>query len=105
MAVCLDYQSVYVRPADKVMSFRLQLAAGVLLLVALGLKVWVKIESVELGYKLASERQRLLALDMDRRELELERSVLLRPDALRQRAHEVLGLIDIRPDSVVSVRY
>lgn len=105
MAICLEYQSVYTRPAERVISLKMQLAAGLLLLLALTVKVWVKLESIELGYSLAEERQALLALDMERRELELERSVLLRPDALKQRARAELGLRVVPAQSVISVSY
>ncbi len=105
MAICLDYQSVYTRPAERVVSVRLQFGAGLLLILALTLKVWVKLESVDLGYKLAEQRQMLLALDMERRELELERSVLLRPDALQARARAELGLRNVSAQNAIEVSY
>ena len=91
MAVCLDYQSVHQRKGI-VISVRAQMLAGLFLLLALGAKVWVKIEAVQIGYELADVRDRIVELDMKRREYELERSVLLRQDNLEGNARQQLGL-------------
>ena len=92
MAVCLDYQSVYSERAPVVVSLKLHVVAGVLLLAALACKVWLKIEITAAGYQLAKARQEMVDLDMERRELELHRSFLLRPDRLLSNARERLGL-------------
>ena len=105
MAVCLDYQTVYARRERRFVSVRAQLCAGILLLVALGVKVWVKIETVDLGYQLARERDVALEFDMERRELELQRSVLLRPDTLAKAANDKLGLRPMARHQVTRLQY
>jgi len=52
----------------------------------------MKLEATDYGYQIARERQRTVSLDMERRELELQVSVLLRPDSLAKAAHEKVGL-------------
>lgn len=101
MAVCLDYQAVYCRKAGIVVSVRTQLIAALLLLAALSTKVWIKIESTDIGYRLASERQMTVDLDMERRELELARSVLLRPDNLAKVGTQRLGLMPLRSEQAL----
>ncbi len=105
MAVCLQYQSVYVRRDATVVSKRLQLLAAVVLLVVLAARVWMKLESTDVGYQLARERQRTVALDMERRELELQLSVLLRPDALAKAARERSGLLEHKADQTIKISY
>ncbi|MBN8548986.1 MAG: hypothetical protein J0M12_06700 [Deltaproteobacteria bacterium] len=105
MAVCLDYQAVYCRRSNVAISVKTQLVAAVLLLLALSSKVWIKIESTDLGYRLAKERQVTIDLDMQRRELELARSVLLRPDNLANMTKSRLGLGLLRPEQARKVVY
>ena len=97
MAVCLDYQTIYYRRQPAFISVRWQILACLLLLTALAGKVWIRIESTDYGYRLAKERQRTVALDMERRELELQLSVLLRPDNLAAQAKKRLGLVALNP--------
>lgn len=97
MAVCLDYQSVYCNRRDTRVSVRRQIYAVVTLLVVLAVKVWVQVETTELGYALATERQRTVEYDMERRDLELQLSVLYRPDTLAALAQERLGLTFLDP--------
>lgn len=92
MAVCLDYQAVYGRRNLALISWWAQIMAAVLLLLTLALKIWIKIESVDLGYQLAKERQYTIEYDMQRRELELQKSVLLRSDNLTKVAAKKLGM-------------
>jgi hypothetical protein len=47
MAVCLQYQSVYVRRDDAAISKKLQLLVAVCLLGVLAARVWIKLESTE----------------------------------------------------------
>ncbi len=105
MAICLDYQSVYCRKEKVMISVRMQIIAAVLLLAALVARVWLKIESTDLGYQLARERQQTIAYDMERRELELQLSVLLRPDSLAKRAKKVLGLMPLDTNRTRKVMY
>ena len=51
-------------------------------------------QSTRVGYDLARVQQEAIELDMARRELELERSVLLRSDNL-ERAGRGLGLLPL----------
>ena len=97
MAVCLQYQSVYSRRDNIVISVRMQILAAMLLLAALVGKVWIKIETTDLGYQLARERDLRTTLEMERRELELQRSVVLRTDNLTRQAQQKLGLVALNP--------
>ena len=97
MAICLEYQAVYCERARVLNLWWVTLAASLLLLFSLGLKVWIKIESTSVGYRLANERETALALDMERRDLELQLSLLMRRDELAKRAHAALGLQALNP--------
>ena len=101
MAVCLNYQEVYARRGSAFVSSKLHLVAALFLLTSLAVKVWIKLESTDLGYQLARERQKTVELDMQRRELELQLSVLMRPDNLSRAAREKVGLVDSAPHQIV----
>jgi hypothetical protein len=105
MAVCLQYQSVYVKREAAVVSLRVQVAAAVALLVVLGAKVWMKLEATDVGYQLARARSLTVELDMERRELELQRSVLLRPDSLSISARKMAHLEDHASERSVRLAY
>jgi hypothetical protein len=105
MAVCLDYQNVYAPRRAIVISTRIQLAVLVLLVVAFSGKVWLSVRSTDLGYQLAREQQRAVELDMTRRELELELSVLMRPDTLSRAARKNLGLVPLNPAQARKMTY
>ncbi|MEN9846324.1 MAG: hypothetical protein RIS36_1471 [Pseudomonadota bacterium] len=105
MAVCLQYQSVYVKREATRVSGKLQLVGAVVLLALLGSKVWAKLEATDLGYSLARERQKTVALDMERRELELQRSVLMRPDSLSRAARDKVGLAENSLGQTLKVTY
>jgi len=105
MAVCLQYQSVYVKREAAVVSLRVQVAAAVALLVVLGARVWVKLEATDAGYQLARERAKTVELDMERRELELQRSVLLRPDSLTALGRKMAHLSDHDSERSFHVSY
>lgn len=105
MALCLNYQAVYIRRSAAVASTRMHVLGAVALLAALSAKVWIKLESTDLGYALARERQQTVDLDMERRELELQRSVLLRPDNLTKAARERLGLADHDVARTITLTY
>jgi hypothetical protein len=98
MAVCLDYQAVYYKKENLLISSAMQICAAILLLMALITRVWLTIETTEIGYRLARERQKSVEYDMERRELELQLSVMLRPDNLAERAGKVLGLKPLNPE-------
>jgi hypothetical protein len=105
MAVCLQYQSVYVKREAARVSGKVQLIGAVLLLSLLGVKVWAKLQATDLGYSLARERQKMVVLDMERRELELQRSVLMRPDSLAKSAREKVGLSEHKLGQTLKVTY
>lgn len=106
MAIALDYQTVYSRRRKKLLvPVHTQIAAAVLLLLALAVKVWIKIECTEIGYQIAKERQDTVSLDMERRELELHRSVLLKPDNLIMRSKKKLGLEPLNPKQARKITY
>ena len=97
MAVCLDYQTVYSRRDTIVISVKMQIILASMVLALLGLKVWMKLEITELGYQTAKQRQETMELDLRRRELEMERSVILRHDNLQAAAAKRLGLKPLSP--------
>ena len=97
MAVCLDYQSVYARRDVLVISVRTQVLLALCIVCLLGFKIWMKIEATDTGYRLSKERTRTVELDLARRELELERSVMLRSDHLEVAARKRLGLRPLDP--------
>lgn len=103
MAVYLDAQAIYVRRKPLHVSLRLQAFVAALLLVTLAAKVWIKVEITDVGYQIGHEQDRAVALDMERRELELERSVLLRPDVLSRAAKSRLGMQPMNPSQVLSL--
>ncbi len=103
MAICLEYQQVYQRNIKIGHKLRWQIAAASVLLAVLAAKVWLKIETTDLGYELAKERQRTIALDMQRRELELQLSVLTKPDYLAKLANQKLGLRALKPNQAVKI--
>ena len=105
MAVCLQYQSVYVRREAKAISTRTQVLVGMAILMVLGARVWARLEATDLGYQLAQARQQTVELDMERRELELQRSVLLRPDSLARSAREMSQLSEHNPAKTIKVLY
>ena len=73
------------------------------LLLALSFRIWVKVEKTDLGYELARERNSTIALDMERRELELQLSVVKRPDHLRREAKR-LNLQPLTPSQAVRLK-
>jgi hypothetical protein len=75
------------------------------LLIVLAARVWVKLEATDVGYQLARERNKTIELDMQRRELELQRSVLLRPDSLKASAQKMGQLEEHRPESTIRILY
>ena len=105
MAVCLDYQHVYTHRTAVVISGRFQAITVILLVAALAGKVWLSNRSTAVGYQLAREQSRTVALDMQRRELELELSVLMRPDTLTRAARKSLGLLPLNPAQARKMSY
>lgn len=104
MAVSLDYQplaynrSIVIRP-------KTQMIFVVFLALALMLKVFISNSVTQLGYRLSEVKKERIELDLQRRELELQLSVLLRPDQLAQRAKQKLGLTGLDPSQARRIRY
>jgi hypothetical protein len=65
----------------------------------------MKLEATDLGYQLARERSKTVELDMERRELELQRSVLLRPDSLSKSARQMSQLQEHNPQNTIRLAY
>ena len=103
MSVCLEYQSVYCPEPLRVSRATFSITAAVFLLVALGLRIWIKVETTELGYELAALRSHTIELDMERREYELQLSLIKRPDNLARRALEDLDLVPLNPSQARKV--
>lgn len=99
MAVCLDYQMVYQRREEFAVPVRVQVAVALCLFAALVCKIWTRLENTDLGYQLGRERQKTVELDMQRRELELQLSILLRPDNLSRLTAQRLGLQPLSPEN------
>jgi len=97
MAICLEYQSVYSSRKESSVSLKFHLIASFLLLAALVMRVTVKIQSTRTGYDLARAQRESVDLDMERRELELRRSILLRSDNL-EKAARGLGLVPLNSE-------
>lgn len=104
-AMCLDYQTVYCRRRQIIISVKLQLLAATFLLASLAAKVWIKVESTDLGYQLAKAREQTVELDMQRRELELGLSVLKRPDNLARAGRERLGFRPLNPGQARKIKF
>ncbi len=98
MAVCLDYQVVYRDRARVKTTVQWEILAGVVLFCALAFKVWVKLETTNVGYSLARAKEESVKLDMERRELLLQQSVLKRPDIVSKRAATTLSLRPLDPE-------
>lgn len=105
MALCLDYQSVYHQKRERVGSWSYTLLAALLLLSVLSFKIWIGIQTTAVGYELAEQQERTIALDMERRESELQLSILKRPDNLARRAQQVLGLQALDPKQARKIVY
>lgn len=100
MAVCLDYQTVYYPRVNPAFGVKLQITLALVLLALLAGKVWIKLACTDLGYELAGEREQTVRLDMERRELQLQRSVLTRPDLVAKKAHDRLGFIAAKAEQI-----
>lgn len=104
MAVSVDYQLVaYKRP--ETVSTQLQIFVAVVLLFELIVKVWINVQTTDLGYQLAKAREQAVQYDMRKRELELELSMLMRPDNLEKAAGKKLGLIMLDPKQAKRLLY
>ena len=92
MSQCLSYQSVYLDSAKPRYLTKLHLITLLLLVTSFSYKVWLKLEAVDVGYQIAESRKEMVALDIERQELELQYSVITRPDVLINEAQNKLEL-------------
>ena len=97
MAVCLEYQAVYQGRTRAFSSWYCLMGACSILFLALAIKVAVKIQITNNGYSLAQAEQHSMVLDTERRDLELQLSVLKRKDRLGQQAKSRLDLNSFTP--------
>jgi hypothetical protein len=100
MAICLEYQAVYANHKTSTQNWCYLLGASVLLFLALSLKVALKVQLTDLGYRLASQEQLAVEYDTERRDLELQLSILKRPETLAEQAKQRLQLEDFNSERV-----
>jgi len=75
------------------MRLHIELLAAIILFAVLVFRIWIKIETTDLGYALASQRTEAIELDMQRRELELALSILQKGETIHSRGSKELGMI------------
>lgn len=80
------------------------LVLGAALLALCMLKVWLRLEVVNLGYELSAARQMQLRLEHDRQELEVEVATLHDRRRLEEIARKRLGMTDPHKGQVVELR-
>lgn len=86
------------------MSDRLAIAgAGLALLGAALLRVWVHQSVIEHGYAISDERERARTLAKDKKALEVELSTLRSPERLKSEA-SALGLAPMTPQQLYVVK-
>lgn len=105
MAVCLDYQYVYYPRERIALKWSVSLFSAFFLLAALSFHVWIKIESTNTGYDLARERKKTVQYDAEKRDLELQLSLLKRNDSLERAATSRLGLRRVKSDQIRKIVY
>lgn len=105
MAVCVDYQPVYFRTKSRSSAASWQVLIASCLLAVLLTRVWLRSETTELGYHLSDLRKETIELDLVRRELTMQLSVLTRPDSLAERGKRELGFAELKSSQLRSVRY
>ncbi|MCB0337785.1 MAG: hypothetical protein KDD62_15820 [Bdellovibrionales bacterium] len=103
MAAYLDYQSVYCRKKKVGYNWSAAFFAGSLLFVILAIKVAFKLQATSLGYDLAQAQKETVELDTERRDAELQRSVLLQPAGLEERAVKSLVLMPYNSAKIIRI--
>jgi cell division protein FtsL len=99
-----SYQEIYLDRLVAVRPWSCTVILSFVLFAVLVFKVWVHMQARDLGYELAEARAISRDLDMQRREFELQRSVLVRPDYLASAAQNQLGMAALTSDRVRRVR-
>jgi cell division protein FtsL len=82
---------------------RLFVLGFVLVLLCL-VKVWVRLQVVNVGYELSAARQMQQRLEHERQELEVEFATLRDPRRIEEIARRRLGLTEPRPGQVQELR-
>jgi cell division protein FtsL len=77
------------------------LVLGVTLVVLSMARVWLQLQTVDVGYELSAARQMQLRLEHERRELEVEMATLRDPARVADIARRRLGLVEPRKGQVV----
>lgn len=104
MTSALQYQLVYTKRETTKPSIKWHVVSSLFLLVAFGFKIWIQCGRTWIGYELAGAQDEMVKLDMERRELDLHLSVLLRRDNLEHSAMTRLGLKPLAQGQAVKVR-
>jgi cell division protein FtsL len=91
VAVAIGSRRMYARNLP--VRIHLELLAAIILFAVLVFRIWIKIETTDLGYALASHRKEAIELDMQRRELELALSILQKGETIQSRASKDLGMV------------
>ena len=77
------------------------LVLGVLLVVVCVVRVWLRLQTVNVGYELSSARQMQLRLEHERQELDVEIATLRDPARIADIARHRLGMTDPAKGQVV----
>jgi cell division protein FtsL len=90
------------KPGERRLGLAIVLGGVVFVAVAL-LLVWVRLQSVHMGYQLSAARHLAHRLEQEQRELALELATLTSPRRLEHLARERLGMGPPAPGQIVSV--
>jgi hypothetical protein len=103
MAVCLQYQAVYVRrKSASILSWKTYFVVGMVVLFSLALKVRGQIAIIGLGYELHGAQSDAMELDRERTDLEYQFSVLSTHQFLRAEGESRLRM---RETQVSQIRH
>lgn len=103
MSSCLSYQEVYKDRRAVLWLLRLKIIALTILLVTLTARIYIKVSVTRLGYELSEARREAVSLDLERRELALQMSVLMRRDHLLEASEKRLQLGLMSPNKIITV--
>jgi hypothetical protein len=82
---------------------RINLLAGIVILLAMLFHVWTGLAVGTLGYELSRARDLGQRLDRQLNELSVENSGLMKPDVLADEAHRRLGLVSPQSGQIVDL--
>ncbi len=104
MAVCLDYQSVYVKKV-KTVSNRLTILASFFLMSVLIFHVWIRSEKISLGYNIAAAQNKTEEYNTIKKDLAMQLSVVERYDNLMDIASKRLGFSQESKSQIFTLEY